>query len=666
MPQSKRLSPEKFLERLQEEEHLEKRGKLKIYLGAAPGVGKTYSMLQDANAQRTQDLDVVVGIVETHGRKEVESLLNTLEVLPRQQVEYRGNKLNEFDLDAALKRSPALILIDEMAHTNAPGLRHAKRWQDIKELLDRGINVYTTLNVQHIESLNDDVAQIIHAPIKETIPDTMLELATTIELVDLPPEDLLKRLREGKIYIPQQATLAAEMFFRKGNLIALRELALRFTADRVGTQVFLYRQGQGIQHIWPTREKILVCVGSRPESLKLIRAAKRMASSLQIEWIAAYVHVPQVKYSDEKRNKAIQNLRLAEQLGATTHVLTGFDIVKEIMTYARAQNVTQIMVWKHIRKRWQDFFFRSLADEIVRNSQEIDIYIMTGQAQHLKKQPQIADKQEAFSWKIYFFATLIVTAITVFNFFLSPIVSQNNFGMIYLLGVITIALFGRVGPSLLGAILSALLYDFFFVPPYLNFSIADMQYFITVLVMVVVGQVITHLTILTRRQMEAVRLTENQTSLLYILSKRLASTRGIDKLLQTGVTYIATVFNSDVIALLPQKDALVIKAGTYTKKSKLNAKELGVAQWVYELGQVAGLGTDTLSFSNALYVPLLGSQSVIGVLRVQPLKSKNLISPEQMNLLQAAANQIALALEVDRLQENKMRRKLPKDIDDRI
>jgi two-component system sensor histidine kinase KdpD len=354
---TKRIDPEKLLESVQEQERQEKFGKLKIYLGASPGVGKTYAMLRDAIAKRQQGLDVVVGVVESHGRKDTEEQLSNLEILPRLKINYRGREVSEFDLDGALKRNPGLILIDEMAHTNIEGQRHAKRWQDIKELLDRGIDVYTTLNVQHIESLNSDVSGIIHAPVKETVPDLMIDLADTIELIDLPPEDLLKRLQEGKVYYPEQAELAKEGFFRKGNLIALRELALRVTAERVGAQVLLYRQGLGIKHIWSTNDKILVCVGPGSESLQLIRTARRLATSLQAEWIAVSVDSPRLNQTPNQRNSVIKHLQVANRLGAETVVLNGFDIVTTLLNYAREQNISLILIWKEVKPRWKEVFF---------------------------------------------------------------------------------------------------------------------------------------------------------------------------------------------------------------------------------------------------------------------------------------------------------------------
>lgn len=647
-----RPSPEQLLERAQREAGQEERARLKIYLGAAPGVGKTYEMLQDALAKREQGLDVVVAIAESHGRKEVERLLKHFEILPRQRVVYREMECMELDLDAALQRSPALILVDEMAHSNPPGLRHRKRWQDIRELLDRGIDVCTTLNVQHIESLKDDVAQIIQAPIKETVPDSMIERADTIELVDLPPEDLLRRLQEGKIYFPDQARLAGEHFFRRGNLIALRELALLVTAKRVDTDVLWYRQGEGIKEIWPLKDKILVCVGPKSETLKLIRGAKRLANSLQVDWLALYISTPPLQSLPEAHNRAMQNLRLAELLGAETHVLTGSDIVKEVIHFAHEQNVTQIMIWKTIRGRWSTWFRRSLADEILRHSREIDVYIMTGSpvgAEPVKK------VRQARPWAIYGLGIIIVTLASLLNALLYP-VATGNLIMVYLLGVAIVALFGRIGPSLLTTILSVMAYDFFFTPPYYSFEVANTSYFLTLLLMLIVAQFISHFTILIRRQAESAQRIQHQTTALYTFSRKLTRTRGIEDLLKLGVDHIAQAFDSEVMALLPKNRHLEIQAAS-PQQSVLDPKEQSIAQWVYDMKQSAGFGTDTLSSSKALYLPLMGTTEIVGVLRVQS-HEKQLVSPEQKGLLDACINQLTLALEVDHLYEKTRKREV--------
>lgn len=650
-----RPNPDKLLQQALEEEYQEKRGKLKIYLGAAPGVGKTYAMLSDAMQKQANGLDVVVGVVETHNRQEIVNLLKHFVVLPRLSINYHDKQLTEFDLDSALKRNPGLILIDEMAHTNVLGTRHKKRWQDIIELLDRGIDVYTTVNIQHIESLNDDVTRIIQAPIKETVPDLMIEIANTIALIDIPPEELLKRLAEGKVYVPAQAELAAESFFRKGNLIALRELALRTLAKRVNEQALSYKQGQGIKQIWPMVDKILICVGPGQESLKLIRAGKRMAVSLQAEWIAVYVDVASVRASTIKRNQAIQNLRFAEQLGAETRILTGNDIVKEIIQFATLQNVTLIMLWKDIRTRWKDFIFRGLANEILRFSGEIDIYTMTGERR--KKTRQLFNIKPSIPWVPYALSICIVCLTTLVSLLIYPFLSDRNPVMIYLLGMMSISLFGRMGPSIVGNLLSILIYEFFFIPPYYTFTTNNFSDFFSLAIMFAIAQSISHLIITTSNQIQAARLTEEHTASLYKLSRKLSRTRGSIKLLKIGIDYIAEIFESDVIALLPKNKGLVIRARALTNQ-ELDEKERGIAHWVYEMGQKAGLGTDTLSFSNALYIPLLGARhATLGVLRIHPNHSEKLVSPEKMLLIESCAYQIALALEVDRFQEQKQQEK---------
>src|ERR687888_205395 len=375
-----RPDPDLLLARVQQEEMHQARGKLKIFFGATAGVGKTYAMLEAAHARRADGMDVVVGWVDTHGRAETEALLAGLEVLPRRSVAYRGTTLHEFDLDAALARRPALILADELAHTNAPGSRHAKRWQDVEELLDAGINVYTTVNVQHLESLNDVVAQITSVVVRETVPDSMLEQADEMELIDLPPDDLLQRLREGKVYVPEQARRALNHFFHKGNLIALRELALRRTADRVDAQMQVYRRTHEITETWPTTERILVCISPSPLSARLVRAARRMAARLRAEWLAVYVETPaHLRLPEADRERVIYTLRLAEQLGAETVTLSGQHVSEEILTYARTRNVSKIVVGKPKGRHWREVVFGSVVDTLVWHSDEIDVYVLSGE-----------------------------------------------------------------------------------------------------------------------------------------------------------------------------------------------------------------------------------------------------------------------------------------------
>lgn len=657
-----RQDPEQILKRIQAEELQEKRGKFKIYLGAAPGVGKTYTMLQDAQGKLNQGIDVVVGVVETHGRKDIEKLMQNFEVLPLLKTKYKGIELEEFDLDEALKRNPALILMDELAHSNISGLRHSKRWQDIKELLDRGIDVYTTLNVQHIESLNNDVSGIIHAPIKETVPDSMLDLADTIELVDLPPEDLLKRLQDGKVYFPEQADIAKDRFFRKGNLIALRELALRITAERVGAQVLLYRQGQGIQHIWSSSEKILVCVGPGPECLKLIRAARRLATSLQAPWLAVYVDSQRLKIKEEDRNNAIKNLRAAEQLGAQTAILSGVDLVKEIISYAREQNISLIMVWKHITPRWQSFWRKHLSDEILRSSQEINVYIITGSVnEEEQNKPSVILNKLPLSY-VYTFSVLMVALTTIICFLLYKYLNTRNLSLIYVAALMGFSLLGRIGPSILAAVLSAFAYFWFFYPDIFNKSFANLVFLFLLIVMITLVQVISNLTIIARKQADAARAAERKATALNRLSQQLASARGVSKLLEIGAAYIADFFISNVMVLTPEDHQLMVRVSVGSGRV-LDTKEQGVAQWVFDLGQVAGLGTDTLSQAEAIYVPLLATQGVMGVIRVKPKHPENLFTPDQMHFLETCANQLALTIEVDQLQEQRKQIEIEQEID---
>ena len=475
----------------------------------------------------------------------------------------------------------------------------------------------------------------------------------------MPPDDLLKRLEEGKVYVPEQAVLAREHFFRKGNLIALRELALRIAADHVRKEVLHYRHDEGINRIWPTKDKILVCVGSKPESHKLIRAAKRMASGLQAEWLAVFVDTPRLQSTAAERNVAVENLRLAELLGAETHVLTGGNIVKDVLIFAREHNVTQIMIWKHIKTRWQDFFRRTLADEMLRQCGEIDVYIMTGELDYVPT--PVEYKEKVLPWKVYGFALVSVICATLLNLKLYPILAAGNALLIYVIGIFFVALFGKTWPAVFASILSVLAYTFFFVQPFYSFAITRHEYFFIFVVMILVTQIMSYILVRLRRQVDSAQMIQRQTTALYTLSRQLTRTRGVDELLELGTRYIASVFNCDVLALLPKGNHFEIRGGS-SMKQKLEIKEQSIAQWVYEMGQRAGSGTDTLSFSNALFLPLKGQQSVIGVLRIQP-KEKQLFTPEQMGLLETCMNQLALALEVDRLQENTRKRELKTEAD---
>ena len=643
-----RPDPDTLLARVQEEEARQQRGKLKVFFGAAAGVGKTYAMLEAAREQRADGVDVVAGYVETHGRAETEALLQGLEIIPPRTVEYHGARLREFDLDGALARRPSLILVDELAHTNAPGSRHAKRWQDVLELIDSGINVYTTMNVQHVESLNDVVAKITGVVVRETVPDSILEQADEVELIDLPPDDLLQRFKEGKVYMPEQAQEALRNFFRKGNLIALRELALRRTAERVDAQMRVYMREHAIGTVWPATERLLVCVSPTPDAARLVRAAKRMAEGLGAPWIAAYVETPaQLRLPQGARDTVIQTLRLAEQLGAETVTLPGQKMSEALLAFARDRNVTKLVVGKPRRRLWQRILLGSIVDALVQGSGDIDIYVISGEREDAAPAAPVHRRETAIDWWPYGWAATIVALTTSAAWLMFPFFELADLIMIYLLGIVVAAMrYGR-GPSLLAAASSVATLDFFFVPPYLTFAVSDAQHIFTFAVMLVVGLVISSLTVRIQAQAAAARSREARTAALYAMSRELASTRGVDELLTIALRHVSEVFKSQVVVLLPGADrGLTAWSGG---QFQLDANELGVARWVYEHRQPAGLGTATLPGASALYLPLIAPRGPVGVLGVRPGDRHSLDAPDQLHQLETFANQTALAIERARL-----------------
>jgi two-component system sensor histidine kinase KdpD len=645
-PYRDRPSPDLLLEQVKKEEERSRQGKLKIFFGAAPGVGKTYAMLEAGRERRAEGLDVVVGIVETHGRKETEALLGGLEILPRRTAEYRGTTLSEFDLDAALTRKPSIILVVVLAHTNIPESRHKKRWQDIFELLTAGIHVYTTVNVQHLESYNDVVAQITGVVVRETLPDSVLDRADEIELIDLPPDDLLQRLKEGKVYVPELAARARENFFRKGNLIALRELALRRTAEQVDTQMVSYRRAEGIQKIWPAGERILVCIGPNPRSARLIRAAKRMATGLHADWIAVNVEAPsQIRQSERDLKQLAQHMRLAESLGAETVTLSGHRASDEILNYARSRNVSKIIIGKPTHPRWKDKLFGSTLDEVVRGSGDIDVYVITGDSEEpvpkrvVKAAPRKWRKEDWY-WSIG--SVVICTAVAGLMF---PYFALVDLAMIYLLGVVVTASRTTRIPSLFATLLSVLALDFFFVPPYYTFAMTEAGYFVTFIVMFIVAFVISRLTLRVREQADAARNRERRTAALYNLSRELAHERKMDRLSAIAVKHIREVFAGQVVILLPDTTGKLILPLTDSPLFVMDPKELGVAQWTFDHGERAGMGTDTLPGSKGLYLPLVASSRTVGVVGVLSGPAAGALDPEQSHLLESLANQTAMAIE---------------------
>ncbi len=646
-----RPNPDALLKRVQADEARQLQGKLKIFFGANPGVGKTYAMLEAAHEQRRDGVDIVIGIVETHGRAETEALLPGLEVLPRRTVEYRGTVLNEFDLDAALSRHPTVILIDELAHTNAPALRHTKRWQDVQELLKAGITVYTTVNVQHLESLNDVVAQITGVRVRETVPDSAIERADDVELIDLPPDDLLQRLKDGKVYVPQQIQHAIQHFFTKGNLIALRELALRRTAERVDQQMEVYRRDHAVVRTWPAAETIMVCVNMKPRGPRLIRAARQMATNLHAKCIAVYVQVPRhLRLPQADRDRLVQTLRLAEQLGAETVTLTGERVAQELLNYARSRNATKLIVGKPVRSLWKEWLFGSVVSELVHQSGDIDIYVITGEAG--EGQPLIRRSLKRTSnRREYLYALVGVAMATAVAWAMDPYFSQANLIMMYLMAVIVIAIRLGRGPSVLASVVSVATFDFFFVPPYLSFAVSDIQYVLTFAIMLIVALVISNLAVRIREQAELARDRERRTAVLYAMSRDLATHRGTAMLAQVAAKHLREVFDGQVAIFLADAEKRVRLQRGEQLFFDLDPKESGVAQWVFDHNERAGSGTDTLPGASALYLPLVGSTGPIGVVAVRPKDTGLLLDPEQLHLLESLINQVALAIERTRLSD---------------
>lgn len=644
--EDRRPSPDLLLEQVQQEEERKREGKLKVFFGAAPGVGKTYAMLEAARQKLADGAGVVVGIAETHGRSDTEALLVGFDIIPRRSIEYRGTTLKEFDLDAALVRKPDIILVDELAHANAHGARHKKRWQDVFELLAAGIHVYTTLNVQHLESLNDVVFQITGVIVRETIPDSVLDRADEIELIDLPPEDLLQRLREGKVYVAELAERAREHFFRKGNLLALRELALRRTAERVDAQMQSYRIDKGVRAVWPAGERIMVCVGPNPRSIQLIRAAKRMASGLRTDWIAVHVEAPSmVKPSEDDLRRLAEHMRLAESLGAETVTLSAYKASEEMLSYARDRNVTRIIIGKPTHPRWKDRVFGSLLDEVVRGSGEIDVYVITGDTGEPVPRPVAKATPQKSGLKDWILSLGTVAFSTLFVVLMRPYFTLVDVAMLYILGIVFVSSFTGKWPSLLVTILSVASLNFFFVPPFYTFSVHDTRYVLTFAVMFIVAFVITRLTIRVREQANAARLRERRTSALYRLSRELVHERGIEGLCMVAIRHIREVFSGRVVILLPDEKGNPTARVTGPETFALDEKESVVAQWVFDHRQRAGLGTDTLPGSLALYLPLFTSSRTVGVLGILPDLSSAILDQEQIHILESFTNQAAMALE---------------------
>lgn len=645
-----RPDPDRLLKHVQAEEESTGRGRLKLFFGAGPGVGKTYSMLEAARQRKKEGWDVVVGLVETHGRAETEALVDGLEVLPRKEVTYKGVVLREFDLDGALARRPRLLLLDELAHTNADGLRHAKRWQDVDELLDAGIDVFTTLNVQHWESLNDVVAQVTGVVVRETVPDVFLQGAHDLELVDLAPEDLLKRLKEGKVYKGELAGRALENFFKPGNLIALRELALRHAAERVDVQMQAYKERHAIGDVWSVGERIMVGVTASPLSARLVRAASRLATRLRAPWMVAHVENQSfLQSSAEDQSRLFQTLRLAEKLGAETITLTGENVAEELLAVARARNVTRIVLGKPARARWRDRLFGSIVDNVARHSGNMDLHIITGVESAGRSLPMA--KAKKLSWRGTVWGAVLVAVATGICWPFYHILDPVNLVMIYLAAIMWTAYRHGRRASIVASVLSVLAFDFFFVPPSLTFAVSDAQYTMTFAVMLAVGLMISTVTSRLRWQTETLRRREERTRALYRLSRELSETPGTKDMIPMALTRLAEFYHRPILLLTPGPDgALAVDAGDPAAFA-WTENERSVARWVYDKGQMAGAGSDTLSGAVGLYLPLKGIRSTVGVLGIRPATDREFLDPESLQLLETFASEIGGALESTRLSE---------------
>jgi two-component system sensor histidine kinase KdpD len=643
-----RPNPDALLARVREEASRAARGKLKIFFGYASGVGKTYEMLTAAQRERAAGTEVVVGYVEPHGRPETEALLASLETLPLLSVTYRGATLREFDLDAALARRPALLLVDELAHSNAPGMRHPKRWQDVEELLAAGVNVWTTLNVQHIESLNDVISQITNIAVKETLPDTVLERADEIELIDITPDKLMERLAAGKVYVPAQAERALKNFFQKGNLVALRELSLRQAASRVQQDVDIARQERAAVGPWLTSERVLVCVGPSPTNARIVRTTKRLARSLGAEWLAVAVDTgAEGVRSAEIKERTAQNLRMAEQLGAETQTLVGRNVADVLLDFARSRNVTKIVAGKTQQPRWKSWFVDTVVQQLLNRSGDIDIYVVSGEGE-VPSGTRQSGAVKVFRWSEYLKAAAVVAACGVLGWVARSYgLADANIVMIFLAGVAFVsARLGR-GPSIASAIASVLMFDFFFVPPRLTFAVSDTEYLITFAVMLGIGLLITELTTRLQAQLRASQQQEHRTSQLFRMTRQLSELSGSDFLVRTAGRQLEEIFDAEVVFYLREPGGeLSLRYGERTGivGQPINAV---VAQWVASNGKLAGAGTDTLPNATAIFVPLVGSQQVAGVLGIRPKIEGRLLDPEQIRLLETCGSLIALSIERD-------------------
>ncbi len=661
-----RPDPDALLKEVQREE--EKRGRLKIFLGYAPGVGKTYTMLNEAHVLKNRGEDVVVGIVETHGRIETEALLKGLEMIPNRRVEYQGIFLEELDLDAILSRRPAVVLVDELAHTNAPESRHPKRYQDVQQLLDSGIDVYTTVNIQHFESLNDVVEKITGIRMQETLPDTFLDRADEVQVIDIPFEELSERLREGKVYIPQQAQRAMENFFRRGNLVALRELTLTHAARKMDTELLNYMRAKAISGPWPAGERLMVCIAPSPYAKQLLRKGYQIAQEAHAEWYAVYVSTPALKeMSDKDKSYIAGALNLAEELGAKIVTLSGTDVANEILRFAREYNINHIVIGKPLHSMLLGLWKGSPASRLLHTPSEFELHLITPSVE--KRETEVKPKPERFAFNPndYLLPALMVVAITLLNFFLQKFVNPMSLVYIYLIATIASALLFGTGPSVFSSVISLLTFDFLFVEPKYSFTMYHPHDVINVLVFFLTSIIIGQLVKITRRQNLLLQLRIRRITLIEEMSKEflmlppveqfvgglvrnsrewentltLFRTTVLDHISHIAIKYLSKIIDAPSFVLFSGKDGRLQVWARSKPDMNLTPKEMAVAEWVYTHGEPAGAGTQTLPDIKVFFMPMKSLEETIGVIGVQ-YDFKNLLL-DQRRLLGVVSNLSALA-----------------------
>jgi two-component system, OmpR family, sensor histidine kinase KdpD len=659
----RRPSPDALLREVQQAE----KGRLRIFLGAAPGVGKTYEMLTAAQAKKAEGIDVVIGVVETHGRKETEALLQGLETVPRRIIAYKGHTLAEMDLDAILARKPSLVLVDELAHTNAPESRHPKRYMDVEELLAAGMDVYTTLNIQHVESLNDIVAGITKIRVRETVPDSIIDLACDIELVDLTPEDLIARLNEGKVYVPEQAERATRNYFSPGNLTALRELALRRTAQRVDAQMVDYMRAHRIEGSWPASERVLVLVDSAQGANAVVRHAKRMADRLRAQWTAIHVETPAAsRTSEAERDRIAQSLRLAQRLGAEAISIPGEDAAATVADYAKANHFAHIIVARSGRPRWRELFKESFTEKLIRAAGDASVHIVPRTKEspinHAAGPEGHAAKAERTDFKAYFASLAYVAVAILIAALLRRTLGVSNLAQVFLIAVLASAVTFGLWASLFACLISVLSYNFFFLPPLYTFTVSDPENVVALFFFTIVALIASNLAARVRAQAVAARERTRITEELYQFSRKLAGVATLDDLLWATVHQIALMLKVRVVVLLPEDGGLVVKAG-FPPEDMLDEADLAAAHWCFEKNQATGRGADTLPGAKRRFMPLRTGRGTVGVAGIDSDKPGLLLTPEESRLLDALSDQAALAIDRVNLTQDIDRARLAAETD---